>query len=77
MIEFKYIVGELTESAQRSGAKEGKGWAVREGSDGLGGAVVDQMLSVLRAHRDVVDGHALVLRGLLPSLQEAVHHDAE
>ncbi len=47
-----------------------------EGSNGLGGAVVDQALSVLEGDRDGVDGYALVLWRLLPSLHEAVHQDA-
>lgn len=46
-------------------------------SDGLGGAVVDQALPVLQRDRDGVDGVVAPLRGLLLTLHEAVHHDAE
>lgn len=39
-----------------------RGQKVRtEGSDGLGGAVVDQTLSVLQADWGGVDGHTVVL----------------
>lgn len=41
---------------QDEGQRSGVG-----GSDGLGGAVVDQTLSVFEANRGVVDGHSLVL----------------
>lgn len=47
----------------------------RNGSDWLGGGVVDQPLSVLEGNRDGVDGHALVLHRLPPSFDEAVHQD--
>lgn len=33
----------------------------KEGSDGLGGGVIDQPFSVLKGNGDGVDGHALVL----------------
>lgn len=48
-----------------------------EGSDGLGGGVVDQPLSVFKAYWDSVDRHALVLRRLPPSFYKAVHQNAE
>lgn len=48
-----------------------------EGSDGLGGAVVDQTLPVLEGYRDCVDRHALVLQRLPPSFYQAVQQDAE
>lgn len=48
----------------------------RRGSDGLGGAVVDQALPVLHGgDRDGVDGHTLELRWLFLSLAEAVQQD--
>lgn len=45
------------------------------GLHGLGGAVVDQALSVLVGDGNSVDGHALVLRTLPSPLDEAVHDD--
>lgn len=55
----------------------GGGSKVRtEGSDGFGGAVVDETLSVLQADRDGVDGHPVVLYRLLLSSTEAVQQDA-
>lgn len=47
----------------------------KEGSDWLGGGVIDQPLSVLEGNRDGVDGHALVLHRLPPSFDDAVHQD--
>lgn len=48
------------------------------GSDGLGGGVVDQALSVLHGgDGDGVDGHPLVLGRLFLSVAEAVEQDAQ
>lgn len=47
----------------------------KEGSDWLGGGVIDQPLSVLKGNRDGVDGHALVLHWLPPFFDEAVYQD--
>lgn len=51
---------------------EGQGW----GSDGLGGAVVDQTFSVFKANWGIIDGYTLVLCRFLLSLQKTVHQDA-
>lgn len=52
-------------SGQQCHSPPGEGSKVRaEGSDGLGGAVVDQAISVLQGYRDSVDRHTLVLRRL-------------
>lgn len=41
-------------------------------SDRLGGGVVDQGVSFFESHMGDVGGHGLVLRTVLPVLQEAV-----
>lgn len=57
-----------------AGGCRGPRWG-RNGSDWLGGGVVDQPLSVLKGNGDGVDGHALVLHRLPPSFDDAVHQD--
>lgn len=57
-------------TVQRSKVRKG-------GSDGLGGGVIDQPLSVLKGNRDGVGGHALVLTRLPPPFDEAVQQDGQ
>lgn len=73
---FEYVQWNDAPLDARAGHRRCRGprWG-RNGSDGLGGGVVDQPFSVLESNRDGVDGHALALHRLPPSFDEAVHQD--